>query len=221
MYLSQLRLNPRNRNVRRDLASPYELHRTLLRAFPDQKDGAAGRVLFRVEPNPEGHQCVVLVQSYEKPDWSNLSDTDYAEISGPKFVRFVPEQSAVVAGDNGILVRTGDRFRFRLLANPTVKREGKRHGIHREDDLVAWMQRKAIDGGFCVERHDLVVVPVGRIQSGKKCPTNGDSMTLSHHAVRFEGVLKVAHPHQFIATLELGIGSAKGFGFGLLSLARI
>ena len=34
MYISQLVLNPCNAQVRAELAHPYELHRTLLRAFP-------------------------------------------------------------------------------------------------------------------------------------------------------------------------------------------
>src|SRR5207248_1215728 len=45
MYLSKLSTNLRDRGVRRDLANPYDLHRTLLRAFPDAEAGGAGRVL--------------------------------------------------------------------------------------------------------------------------------------------------------------------------------
>ena len=43
---------------------------------------------------------------------------------------------------------------------------------------------------------------------------------MTHQAVRFEGVLQVVDPVAFQQTLRCGIGSAKGFGFGLLSLAR-
>lgn len=39
-------------------------------------------------------------------------------------------------------------------------------------------------------------------------------------AARFEGVLQITDAQAFRAALENGIGSAKGFGFGLLSLAR-
>lgn len=38
-------------------------------------------------------------------------------------------------------------------------------------------------------------------------------------AVRFDGLLEVTDPGKFLETLRAGIGSAKGFGFGLLSLA--
>ena len=44
---------------------------------------------------------------------------------------------------------------------------------------------------------------------------------LRHFAVCFEGVLKVTDEDLFTETVENGIGSAKGFGFGLLSLAPI
>jgi CRISPR system Cascade subunit CasE len=43
---------------------------------------------------------------------------------------------------------------------------------------------------------------------------------LTHHAVRFDGLLVVTDPERLRHALRAGIGSAKGFGFGLLSLAR-
>ena len=36
----------------------------------------------------------------------------------------------------------------------------------------------------------------------------------------FEGVLRVADPAALASAVENGLGSAKGYGFGLLSLAR-
>ena len=35
MYLSRLILNPRNRRVQREIAGPYQMHRSIMRAFPD------------------------------------------------------------------------------------------------------------------------------------------------------------------------------------------
>ncbi|MGI6156807.1 MAG: type I-E CRISPR-associated protein Cas6/Cse3/CasE, partial [Enterococcus lemanii] len=42
---------------------------------------------------------------------------------------------------------------------------------------------------------------------------------LSHLAVRYDGLLRVRSSEVFGEALAAGIGSAKGFGFGLLSLA--
>jgi CRISPR system Cascade subunit CasE len=40
-------------------------------------------------------------------------------------------------------------------------------------------------------------------------------------SVRFEGVLRVVDPERMAATLQTGIGSGKGLGFGLLSIAPV
>ena len=69
MYLSRLILNPRNRRVQSELARPYELHRSVLRAFPATLP-ASERVLFRVDHDARGERIVLLVQSESRPDWS-------------------------------------------------------------------------------------------------------------------------------------------------------
>jgi CRISPR system Cascade subunit CasE len=38
-------------------------------------------------------------------------------------------------------------------------------------------------------------------------------------SVQFDGILRVSDPDKLHAAIENGIGSGKGFGFGLLSLA--
>ena len=42
-----------------------------------------------------------------------------------------------------------------------------------------------------------------------------------HGGVQFRGTLEVIDPERFIETYQSGIGSAKGFGFGLLLLAPV
>ena len=80
MFLSHLVLNPCNAQVRAELARPYELHRTLLRAFPqgivhkERGDDDAAGVLFRVDEQPRTNSITVLVQSKIAPDWAFLND---------------------------------------------------------------------------------------------------------------------------------------------------
>jgi CRISPR system Cascade subunit CasE len=204
MYLSKLSLNPQPnaRAVQRDLASPYELHRTIMRAFPGQDAGGPGRVLFRLETTRAGEPPVVLVQSEKQPDWSPLRQQ-----SG---YLWEPPKSKELA----LQFRPGQRLRFRLRANPTVKRwaEGKRHGLLREEDQRNWLVRKAARCGFRLP--DFVVRSSRRVVSGsgKNSPT--------HLAVDYEGILEVTDPAAFLEALAAGIGPAKGFGFGLLSVAR-
>ena len=56
MYLSRLVFDPWNREARRDLASAYELHKTLLSyGFVGVAKPVIGRVLFRVDADPPPH----------------------------------------------------------------------------------------------------------------------------------------------------------------------
>lgn len=44
---------------------------------------------------------------------------------------------------------------------------------------------------------------------------------MTFHAVRFEGYLQVTDGDRFREILKNGLGSAKAYGFGLLSLAPV
>lgn len=209
MYLTKLILNPRSPEVVRDLANPYEFHRTIMRAFPDRDQGGPGRVLYRIERLIEAERIegsgiapVVLVQSEYEPDWTKT----------PLWKNYISERfpSKVVPTEFAVC----SQFRFRLRANPTVKRQGKRHGLVREDDQLQWLHRKAADAGFRVL--NVVVNADGGAEGFKR--SSGHQMT--HLGVLFDGELEVVDPALLKVTIQDGIGSAKGFGFGLLSLAK-
>jgi CRISPR system Cascade subunit CasE len=95
-----------------------------------------------------------------------------------------------------------------------VKREGKRQGIYTEIDQLAWLYRKADTGGFRVMDAQVV-------SDDKQRAITKDRHETVFAAVLFTGVLEVTDCDLFMATLESGIGSAKGFGFGLLSIAPV
>jgi CRISPR system Cascade subunit CasE len=201
MFLSQLILNPRSPQVRRELAEPYEVHRTLMHAFPSP----SGRVLFRVDTSRETGTPVVLIQSPTVPDWSFLQGKGDYLAAPPQYKEFQPG------------FRVGQLLYFRLRANPTVKRDGKRHGLLKEEDQMAWLERKGHTGGFRICSAQLI--PEGLLQGRKMA--EDDRHTLTHLAVRFDGVLEVMDSERLVAALQAGIGSGKGFGFGLLSLKRV
>lgn len=50
MWISKLKLDLRSKAVRRDLASPYEMHRTLSRAVSQALKEGKERLLWRLEP---------------------------------------------------------------------------------------------------------------------------------------------------------------------------
>ena len=203
MHLSRLRLNPQSRQARRDWGDVYELHRTLVRGVVGLDDPQAdvGRILFRAEPVADGPPTL-LVQSERQPLWT-----------GPPFDGDYLDEPAAVTTLMESLPAEGN-LRFRLRANPTVKKDGKRWGIFAEEARRAWLDRKAAAGGFAVDPATLLVTPEPRVYGRK------GGRTLTFDSVRFDGHLTVADPAAFLQTLHAGIGSAKAFGFGLLSVMR-
>ena len=209
--LSRLTLNPENADVRRDLASPYELHRTLMRAFPDGARGG-NRLLFRVEPEGVGRGVAVLVQSHpEPPRWDFLHGMKgYAcRVEGPVDVRPA--------------LREGQRLRFRLAANPTKKVQNKRvplihDGPNPEGHPTYhdWLRRKAGQHGFEVLRAEDAPFRTALLNRRKD---DYDKKELPLFGVRFDGVLRVTDVEALLEAVRGGVGPAKAFGFGLLSLA--
>src|SRR5258708_21611446 len=109
MYLSKLVLNPSSRRVRTEIGRLYELHRTLMQAFPSAQDGGRDRVLFRVDSDRETGTLILLVQSVQKPDWSILETTrDFLQES-LQCKQFPPSFSV------------GQQLNFRFRANPPAK----------------------------------------------------------------------------------------------------
>ncbi len=209
LYLSRLILNPYSRQVISEQKNPYEMHRTIMQAFPSKTDGGPGRVLFRVDDNKTMRTSTVLVQSENKPDWAFLSEKDYLLITAnnPAYKEYNPKLSE------------GQRLQFLLKANPTVKKvfeagkPGKRIGLYKEKEQADWFLGKAEQCGFKPTIVDIC-------QEGKQTSfKHGNAST--HFSVIFTGALTVTNPELFLQTIRAGIGSAKGFGFGLLSIAPI
>jgi len=207
MYLSRLKLNPAVRKTRELLISPYQLHQAIYHAFPE--DGA-GRVLYRIDENQRIGTISLLVQSEKEPDWKRAEYLNLCLIDKAEFHHFTPD------------LKSGRALFFRLRANPSVKKqeEGKKNGYRvgliKEKDQLAWLNRKAESGGFSIV--SCRIIPEGIARDDRSGAVND---RLRHFAVFFEGVLKVTDELIFTETVENGIGSAKGFGFGLLSLAPL
>jgi CRISPR system Cascade subunit CasE len=210
MYLSRLILNPRNRRVQKEIANPYEMHRSVMRAFGDDLKDASERILFRLESQRQTGNLTLLVQSWTMPDWSWLADPGARGYLLP-----VREPNPAIKSFDLSLVK-GQTLAFRLRANPTVKRQGKRHGLFRVEEQREWLERKAGTGGFRVlsARISTALDAEGWI------PCNDERRRLKLFAVRFDGFLGVADAGRLRDTVRRGIGPGKGLGFGLLSLAR-
>jgi CRISPR system Cascade subunit CasE len=227
MYLSRLILNRLSAQVRAELARPYEMHRTLLRAFPqdvvhkERDDDDAAGVLFRVDEQPRTNNIAVLVQSRSAPDWAYLNDKRDAR--GHAYLQRPPETKSF---DPLARLTAGQMLAFRLRANPTKRlgshardENGKRVGLRDEQEQLAWLQRKADAGGFRILR--AMVSRDEHIEDKTESPRGNEKAQrhLEFVSVQFDGVLQVVSADDLGKAIARGIGSGKGFGFGLLSLA--
>jgi CRISPR system Cascade subunit CasE len=214
MYLSQLSLNVLNQQTKHDIGNPYELHRTIMRAFPNPLP-TDERVLFRVETSHGQLQALVLVQSQSKPNWEAVEKTFDAYFM----------QSPQVKSLDGIKIESGDILHFRLRANPSKRvlygEEGhsQRISLFSESDRLDWLVRKASQSGFTITKEQLLIrdAPyrtffITHPQKTRKAIIN---------MVDYNGLLQVDNPTQFLEHVSSGIGPAKGLGCGLLSFARI
>ena len=109
-----------------------ELHRTIMSAFADIGGGGRARadlgILYRLSADEDEDEATLLVQSQVRPRWDDLPR---AYLRRPAEVRpLEPLLDRIIPASV---------WRFRLIANATVERQGARHGLTRESDLVAWL----------------------------------------------------------------------------------
>lgn len=235
MFLSRVYVNPGPEATAADdrlLRSPYLLHQAVFAAFDPETRGPRD-VLYRREPELRDGCVAVLVQSETEPDWSRGFAAELARVRVPEVMPL------------RLSLRMGQRLAFRLRANPTrkivaldsagqPKKNGKRvslltRGPHWEPALARLCQQ-GIDrpstsqvadmllGDWLIERlrgaaepEDFQVVDEGLVEDSRH--------QLAFKSVRFDGVLRVTEGDELMKRIRAGIGTAKGFGFGLLSLA--
>ncbi|GAA2635403.1 type I-E CRISPR-associated protein Cas6/Cse3/CasE [Dactylosporangium fulvum] len=226
MYLSKLVIDPTSREFRRDYADVREMHRTVMSAFGevanDEPARQAHAVLWRLDNAQRGF--TQYVQSGSEPDWSRLPS---GYVSGAPEVRSMQPVLDAIA--------PGRRFAFRLVANPTrtiarvdapprldgKRPQGRKVPLRKPDDQVCWLVRQAERCGFIIPtgangQPDLAPSP---------CPTStgrrraGDAGSITVEPVRFEGHLVVIDTALFTTAIRDGIGRAKAYGCGMISLA--
>lgn len=201
MYLSKVMINGAT------CRNPYEIHRVLWKLFPE--DAKADRdFLFRIER--AGQQTVeVLVQSHREPAKQTVRDLC---LLGSK--------------PYPLNLQNGQRFRFLLLANPvkTIKDETGRLNsdgdikkcrvpLVRDEELQMWLVRK-LTGAAVVKTVEIEKRPALNFRKASEWRVG------KVQPVNYKGVLSVEDPNMLISLICTGIGPAKGFGCGLLSLAR-
>ena len=243
LYLSRLAPNSRHRGVQRDLADCYAMHQRILSGFPNGALHEHAReqfgVLFRVDQGRDGP--VMLVQSRALPDWTRLPTTYLAE---PAMLKQI--DSTYDALETGMMLV----FRLRANAVKRISNRnltqgerwrGKRVELRGEKDQLEWLSRKGNEAGFRLvtvqARSGLndeastvesrtgeggdARIAVGAVVHGARREGDADRQKLTFGATTFDGRLIITDAQRFRRVLEVGVGTGKAFGFGLLSIAPI
>lgn len=223
MYLSRVQLNPNRRAGRSLFESPHVLHAAVMAAFPDAAPQPEGRVLWRLDLSPNvGNVLIVsprppdLTALAEQGGWPTLSDTQLVRPYAPLLGR----------------VDNGQRYGFRLTANPTRSLaggpgRGKVSGHLTVAQQEQWLLRRAESAGFEIDasttRHetdetstlvrDLVVSDRRTISFSRR------ETRVTLRLATYEGTVTVTDRDAFVHTLTHGIGRAKGYGCGLMTIA--
>lgn len=223
MFLHRIHLDPRCREARRDLSDPYQFHSTLCRAFSGPATKCPeGEFLWRLEPETDPNGCPrILVQSRCIPDWTRIGVKGWLAKADPA----IDLKNRLMLDS----LTVGQRFRFRLRANPCVTRNGKRLGLLRLEEQEAWTQRKGLQHGFSLPRlasfdlsassHERIDVRISQEQMLQGRRHSGNAIRI--FSVLYDGILTVTEPASFRDALRTGIGHGKAMGLGLLSVAPI
>lgn len=219
MFLHRILLDPRCKEARRDLADPYEMHSTLCRAFSAaDKRCPQGEFLWRLEPETDqkGYPRVI-VQSRALPAWTAINLSGWLARADP----------AIDLRERLKLdfIKSGQRFRFRLRANPCVTRDGKRLALLRTEEQERWIEKQGAQNGFVLPKMgslrtagnagERIGIGISQEQMLQGRQRSGNGIRV--FSVLYDGILAVSDPPAFRNALQQGIGHGKAMGLGLLS----
>ncbi|MEU5512587.1 type I-E CRISPR-associated protein Cas6/Cse3/CasE [Streptomyces fungicidicus] len=205
--IARIRLNPHSRDVQRDLRDATQMHRTVMRMVPDNLGDAprhqAG-LLYRLEETDT--VTTLLVQG------AQLDPTRLPTGYGQADVKSLAPMFTALRKDLGV--------HYRIVLNP-AKRErlslqeknnrGRITPLSGTDADLWWLRRAAQSG-----LHIHILTPTNMEPAR---PRGKDASRMRHSLIRYDGTATVTDPTALTDALLNGIGRAKSYGAGLLSLA--
>lgn len=216
MYLTRMFINPARRGTRHLLASPQRMHAAVVTSFPpgSQLETGGGRVLWRVDVDPRKH-TQLYVSSPARPDLTAVVEQAGWPASESTWQTATLDQLLDRLAD-------GQQWRFRLTANPVHNvavpgQRGKRLGHVTVDQQEQWLANRSAGWGFATTSID--VTSRRRLSFARR--TDGTERTVTVSVATFDGILEVTDVEALRHSLGHGLGRAKAYGCGLLTLAPL
>lgn len=224
MYLTRMNLNPRRRGTRKLIESPEVMHAAVMSAFPptgaESDSEQDARVLWRLDRSADtAHTVVLYISSPTVPDLTHV-----AEQAG-----WPTTQGWETRDYDDFLdgLGRGQSRGFRLTANPV--HSARRTPGDKDTKVLAhvtvsqqeqWLVDRSAKHGFSIARGadgtpDLAVTRRELLSFHKK---GHAAVTLG--VAQFDGVLEIEDPVELRNLLVRGLGRAKAYGCGLMTLTK-
>lgn len=224
MYISRVEIAVRSLSAARLLGSPYRIHAAVEGSFGPgaMRSCDEGRILWRLDDAPRKDKAWLYIVSPERPNLSAIS----AQVEDELVTKCETKPyDRVLAG-----MREGQVWQFRLKANPVRRAlldKGRRPNPKVVGTLQAhvteeqqrnWLLDRAEGNGFrvCSDNAGRQAVNVTKRVREQ---FNRGSKAVTIATAQFDGVLEVTNASAFAHALGHGIGRAKGFGCGLITIA--
>ncbi|PRW64774.1 type I-E CRISPR-associated protein Cas6/Cse3/CasE [Actinopolyspora mortivallis] len=194
------------------LLNGHAIHQELMRLAPDnlgKNPRQRAGVLWRAEENSNG--ITILAQLNQPPHSDRLADDFATDVDQRELT---PMLNALTAGA---------RVRYRIAANATKRhgnsaseeKKGKLANLHGTEAELWWL-RKATQAGLHPLEVTSTVLP--DILGAPTKDRHDKQRTIRHGVTRFDGIGIVTDPDLLHTTVLDGIGRARTYGCGLLSL---
>ncbi|WP_406220619.1 type I-E CRISPR-associated protein Cas6/Cse3/CasE [Streptomyces decoyicus] len=221
-HLTRIQMDPWSIEVGRDLKDIQSLHRRVLSLTPDQlgsETRQAAGILYRLERLP--HQHTLLIQSTAPLDLGALP-VGYATALDER--NLTPLLSWCSSG-NALRYRI-DAVATRAIATQERDEEGRRKRGRRipvfGDDAITWWHHQAERAGLSIDSTALRTTTQPDAIGWKQHPTIPDKkIRIWNKITRFEGHATITAPDALRTALTTGIGRARAYGTGLLSIAPL
>lgn len=222
VFLTHMKLNPARRSTAFLLASHQRVHAAVLSGFPTpQRDT---RVLWRVDTN-SAHDVNLLIASAAEPDLTHIIE----QAGWPT----LPEAAWTTRPYDPFLRRlaNGQAWRFRLRANPVLRRRDTNGRIHTipltPNHSVEWLTARAEGWGFEVASDnfgngdrvpEVSVSDATSITFTRRSAPENSGRRVTIASAQFDGLLRIQDAGRMRESLTQGLGRAKAYGCGLLTL---
>lgn len=247
-YLSKIRINPMRDTGRTMLANPHRVHAMIQQGIATQPVNE--RTLWRWETASNPYQPHLLVLTQSRPDWNHIAEqAGWPNADGEHFAirdyqplfdhlaigrEFAFKLTANPVQNTNNPTKPSPAQAARLDSDP--KKRGERLGHRTAAQQLDWLITRTARHGFAIPEitlghhpdptnttpvttHDLRLTARDRLRFTKNNASKSPPITLA--TATFEGRLAVTDPDLLRTTLLGGIGPAKSYGCGLLTLAPL